>query len=390
MNTLRLPLALAAGALLAGAVAPASAQDNVVLTTAVPFLQIEPDSRAAGMGMTGVALADNAYAPYWNPAGLAGQDGAEVSFTYAPWLPALGADLSYNHLSGKYGLGEAGTLGGHFTFFDLGEQVATDDQGNSLGNFSSYEISAGLSYGYPVTENLKVGTGARVIYSNLTGGVDVLDAETNPGVSFGVDLGVQYTGPDLGLGQSSRPTVAFNLANMGPGISYTQDTPFPDAIPTTLRFGGALETELDEFNTVTLALDLNKVIVNRDSSGYDPFYQALFSAWETRTVKTNPGIEGTCAELAEDEDANNDCREVSALRSLTLGAGAEYWYNDLIAFRGGYFYEDPANGNRQFLTFGTGIRYSLVGVDISYIYALEEDSPLADQLRFSLLLNIPR
>ncbi|MEM0963390.1 MAG: hypothetical protein AAGK21_12730, partial [Bacteroidota bacterium] len=86
----------------------------------------------------------------------------------------------------------------------------------------------------------------------------------------------------------------------------------------------------------------------------------------------------------------NDCRTVSGLRSLTLGTGMEYWYNDLLALRAGYFYEDPANGNRQFLTFGTGIRYSLVGVDISYIYALQENSPLADQLRFSLLLNIPR
>ena len=78
------------------------------------------------------------------------------------------------------------------------------------------------------------------------------------------------------------------------------------------------------------------------------------------------------------------------LRQLTLGTGLEYWYNDLLALRGGYFYEDPANGNREFITFGAGIRYNVVGFDLSYIYALAEDSPLADQLRFSLLLNVPR
>lgn len=388
--THRLAPVLALLALLAG---PAWAQDNVVLTTAVPFLQIEPDSRAAGMGMTGVALADNAYAPFWNPAGLAGQTGTEFSFTHAPWLPALGADLSYNHISGKHGLGSKGTLGGHFTFFDLGRQIATDDQGNVIGpadGFSSYEIAAGLSYGYPVTENLKVGTGARFVYSNLTSGFEVEGLETNPGVTFGVDLGVQYTGPDLGLGERSRPTLGVNLANMGPGISYTDSTGLPDAIPTTLRFGGALDTQIDEFNRVIVALDLNKVVVSRDSSGeYDPFYEALFSSWESRTVKTT-GEQGTCTQLAADNDASNDCESVSAFRSLTLGAGLEYWYNDLLALRGGYFYEDPANGNRQFLTFGTGFRYSLVGVDISYIYALEENSPLADQLRFSILLNVPR
>ena len=396
----RLLLPLGALALLA---APASAQPappdpddgELVLTTAVPFLQIEPDSRASGMGMTGVAIADNAYAPFWNPAGLAGQEGTEVSFTHAPWLPALGANLSYEHLSAKHGMGEAGTVGGHFTYFDLGTQVATNDQGQPLGNFSSYELALGVSYGYPVTDKLAVGTGARLIYSNLTGGLDVENLDTSAGVSFGVDLGAKYELPDLGLGQSSVPTVAFNLANMGPGISYTEFNEFPDAIPTTLRLGTALDTQLDDFNRIQLAADVNKVIVRprRNEAGdleYDPFYKALFTSWETRTIKTVREANKTCDDLATDDNADNDCEEVSGLRSVTVGLGAEYWYNDLFALRTGYFYEDPANGNRQFLTFGTGIRYSLVGVDISYIYALEEDSPLSEQLRFSLLLNIPR
>lgn len=392
------PLLLAALALVA---LPALAQqevEEIVLTTAVPFLQIEPDSRAAGMGMAGVAVADNAYAPFWNPAGLAGQTGTEVSFTHAPWLPALGANLSYEHLSGKYGLGSAGTLGGHLTYFDLGTQTATDETGFELGTFSSYEFALGLSYGYPVTENFAIGTGARLIYSNLTGGTDVGGASTSAGTSFGVDLGAKYTGPDLGLGQSSRPTVAFNLANMGPGISYVDSVPgdtvlaAPDAIPTTLRFGAALDTRLDDFNRITLALDFNKIIVNKDAAtgDYDPFYEALFTSWQSRLVKTTTAPGMTCDDLAADDNATNDCRQVSGLRSLTFGTGVEYWYNDLFAMRAGYFYEDPANGNRQFMTFGTGIRYSLVGVDISYIYALQENSPLADQLRFSLLLNIPR
>ena len=388
---------------LALATAPASAQNEpdpddgeLVLTTAVPFLQIEPDSRASGMGMTGVAVADNAYAPFWNPAGLAGQEGTEVSFTHAPWLPALGANLSYEHLSAKHGMGSAGTLGGHLSYFDLGTQVATDEQGNSLGNFSSYEFALGASYGYPVTDKFSVGTGARLIYSNLTGGLELTDqTQTSAGVSFGVDLGLKYELPDLGLGQSATPTVAVNLANMGPGISYTEFNEFPDAIPTTLRMGAALDTQRDDFNRILLAADVNKIVVRprRNEDGdleYDPFYKALFTSWQTRTIKTVREAGKTCDDLSADDNADNDCQEVSGLRSVTLGLGAEYWYNDLFALRTGYFYEDPANGNRQFLTFGTGIRYSLVGVDISYIYALQENSPLADQLRFSLLLNIPR
>ena len=90
----RLLFATVAAAVSLSPIANAQDDGNVVITTAVPFLQIEPDSRSAGMGMTGVAVADNAYAPFWNPAGLAGQEGTEVSLTHAPWLPALGADLT--------------------------------------------------------------------------------------------------------------------------------------------------------------------------------------------------------------------------------------------------------------------------------------------------------
>src|SRR3990170_3526104 len=69
---------------------------------AVVFLQIEPDSRGAGMGNTGVALADNAYSIFWNPAGLAQQSGTELSLTHSNWLPEFNAGLFYEYLVAKH------------------------------------------------------------------------------------------------------------------------------------------------------------------------------------------------------------------------------------------------------------------------------------------------
>lgn len=369
-----LPVSLAAVAVAALLAAPATAQ--IVQTTAVPFLQIEPDSRAAGMGMTGVGVADNASALYWNPAGLAGQTGSEVSFTHAPWLPALGADLSYEYLAGKHTVDGIGTFAGHLTYLNLGEQERTDAQGNVLGTFKSYDLAVGASYGTNITETLSVGTGLRLIYSNLAGGVEVEGQETRAGVAVGVDLGLLWS-PNVGDGKV-EPHIGFNLANMGPSIQYS-DSEQADPIPTNLRFGGSVDVNLDDFNKITWALDLNKLLVDRNEDGsYASFLSAIFSSWGPIEVDLNPN----------DGEANPE--SVGVLRQLTLGTGLEYWYSDLFALRTGYFYEDPANGNRKFLTFGAGLRYSLVGVDLSYIYALEENSPLAEQIRFSVMLNIDR
>ena len=66
----------------------------------------------------------------------------------------------------------------------------------------------------------------------------------------------------------------------------------------------------------------------------------------------------------------------------------EYWYNDLFALRSGFYYEDPNNGDRKYITFGAGLRYNAFGIDFSYIKTLESDHPLANTLRFSVLLNL--
>jgi long-subunit fatty acid transport protein len=345
------------------------------------FLQIEPDSRAAGMGNSGVALADNASAIFWNPAGLADQRGAEFSLTHAQWLPALTSDLFYEYLVGKYHIEGIGTVGGHVTFLNLGRQEWRDENNVPLGEFRSYELAVGGSYGMNVTRNLSLGTSLRFIYSNLAGGVEVGGQDTKAGVSVGVDLAALYRAPQFAVsGMTMKPTLGINLANMGPTIQYS-DAAQSDPIPTNLRFGAALRTEFDEFNALNLALDFNKLLVDRNGDDVKPFYQAIFSSWGGRDV---------CLSTPERCAAGEGFERVGVFRQLTVGTGAEYWYNNLFALRTGLFYEDPYQGNRKFLTFGAGIRYNIVGVDFSYIYPMEEDSPLANTMRFSVLLNMGR
>lgn len=364
--------------LLLGVSIPSVAQVGI---TAVPFLQIEPDSRGAGMGNTGVAIADNASAIFWNPAGLAYQSKNQISITHANWLPAFNADLFYDYLVGTYYVEGIGTIGGHITFLNLGEQERRDSQNIDLGRFNSFELAGGLSYGFELSENFALGTGFRFIYSSLASG-DVDGQSISPGASVGVDLAALYKSNPFSLGgRDASINAGFNLSNLGPSIQYTDEAQ-KDPLPTVLRAGWAFTTELDSrgYNTITIANDISKIMarnerVSGDDEGGGTFeamnsIEALFRSWGT--FEQDQGVENISLSLVD---------------QLMIGTGFEYWYNKQFALRGGYYYEHENNGNREFLTFGAGLRYNVVGVDFSYIYTLEEDHPLADTIRLSLLLT---
>lgn len=348
-------------------------------TTAAAFLKIEPDSRAAAMGGASVALADAASATFWNPAGLAFQKGTELALTHSNWLPEFNAGLFYEHFVAKHHLNGWGTLGGHVTYLFLGEQESRDEQNNPTGTFRSFDLAVGVSYGFKVSERFALGTGLRLIYSNLGSGQIVGSQEAKIGISAGFDLAGLYRTRPFEVGSMKTTLSAgFNLTNMGPKIQYA-DQAQADPIPTNLRLGYAVTFEFDEYNTLTWVADFNKDLVHVDSSGSDPFYEALFSSWRPMEVRSN---------ALNEHEASTE--RLGVLAQMTMGTGLEYWYNNLLALRTGYFYEHPLNGNRQFLTFGAGVRYHIVGVDFSYIYALEENSPLSNTMRLSLLLTLDR
>src|SRR5690554_7421669 len=57
------------------------------ITTAVPFLQITPDSRSGALGDAGTALSPSSSSLFWNTSMLAfSKEKSEVSLSYSPWL----------------------------------------------------------------------------------------------------------------------------------------------------------------------------------------------------------------------------------------------------------------------------------------------------------------
>ncbi len=352
---------------------------QTAVSTGVPFLLIGPNSRFGGMGEAGTAIADDATAMFWNPSGLAYQKkGTEVNFTHSPWLAGLNiGDLFYDYLAARtYVKSINGTLGASLTYLNIGEVIVTDEFGNAdpSRNYKAYEMAFAVAYATDLGSDFAGGITGRFIYSRLSPNDFTVGNEkgTGTGISASFDLSAMYRpfkGPKF---LANRFSTGLDLSNMGPKISYV-DADQADPLPTQFRIGLAYEVVKTEFNSLTLEVDFAKLLVNRelaviDSSGnvvtagsVDPFYEAIFTSWKG-------GISGIA-------------------KSFQTSIGAEYWYNKLIALRAGYFYEDPSNGNRKFYTLGAGLRYSLYGFDFSYISTIEENHPLANTLRFGLLVT---
>jgi hypothetical protein len=75
------------------------------------------------------------------------------------------------------------------------------------------------------------------------------------------------------------------------------------------------------------------------------------------------------------------------IKELQISVGIEYWYDKQFALRAGYFYEHATKGNRKFFTLGAGLKYNVFGLDFSYLIPTEQQHPLENTLRFSLLLD---
>lgn len=357
------------------------------ITTAVPFLQITPDSRSGAIGDAGVALSPDANSTFWNAAKLAFvEEKMEWSMSYSPWLRALVNDMSLAYLSTYYRLSKNQTVGGSLRYFTLGNITFTDEVGTNIREFKPNEFALDMSYGQKFSNNLSGGIAIRYIYSNLTGGQNVNGADSKPGQGVAADVSMFYTNDKLELaGKDSRLNLGVNISNIGNKVRYTNSDK-RDFIPTNLKLGTAYTVNLDKYNQITCALDFNKLLVPTP-----PRYTAdgdSLLAGKSSDVGTATGMVQSFYDAPGDVDNEGNIIAGSVLkeelREINIGGGFEYWYDQQFAFRTGYFYENYTKGNRQFITLGAGLKYQVLTIDVSYLISTTQQNPLANTLRFTL------
>jgi hypothetical protein len=355
-----------------------------VITTAVPFSILSPDARSAAMGDVGVALSPDANASFWNPARIAFADKPyAVSLSYTPWLRNLVNDMSISFLSGYYKWDDIQAVDFSMTYFDLGDIQFTDQTGGSLGDFRPREFAFRSHYSRKLTENFSLAVGAFYIHSNLAGNFDFNGlSQSRPGNSFGVDLGAYYTKQDLNIANMPADiSFGVSIMNIGSKMSYSDDNR-TDFIPTNLRLGGAGTFKLDPYNRITVALDMNKLLVPTppllNSQGQ------IVSGSDPRDLTLLQGM------FRSFGDAPNGVRE--ELQEIIGNFGVEYAYansegEDLFFVRAGYASEHRQKGDRKFFTVGLGARYQVFGLDVAYLIPTRRTNPLSETLRFTLSLR---
>ena len=349
------------------------------ITTAVPFLLISPDSKAGAMGDVGVATTPDANSMHWNPAKLAfTEDDMGASMSYVPWLRALVPDINLSYLTGYKKVDDNQAIGLEMRYFTLGDITFTNITGDVVGQYKPHELALGTSYARKLSRQFSLAISGRYIYSNLTGGQSAGGVKTVAGQSIAADLAGFYAKPIRMGGQDMDLGVGLNISNIGSKVSYTE-TSIRDFIPINMRLGSSLNANIDDYNKISLAFDLNKLLV--------PTPPITDNGEIKLGQSSNVGV--VSGMFQSFGDAPGGFSE--EMKEINYSIGTEYWYANQFAIRAGYFFEHATKGGRKFLTFGSGVKYSAFTLDFSYLVNANNDAgstnPLANTMRFSMTWN---
>ncbi len=347
-----------------------------IISTAVPFLGITPDSRSGGMGNAGVAISPDVNAQHWNPAKFAFIQGdMGFAMSYTPWLRKLVNDINMYYLTGFKRIDEMQVISGSLRYFTLGEIIFKETPDDNPMTVKPNEFAIDLGYSRVLSDHLSGAVVFRYIRSDLNSGISQ-QGDMQPGNSFSADLAFYFRTSANLFGQNTNISSGLNISNIGNKISYDGgDT--KQFIPTNMRLGVAASTDLDAYNSITFTVDANKLLV--PTPGLAAETQDDY-ALEYKDMSVTKAI------FRSFSDAPGGFKE--ELQEISYSVGLEYWYDKQFAARVGYFHEHENKGNRKHFTAGVGLKFNMLTIDASYIIPVVQNNPLANTIRFTLGIDM--
>ncbi len=355
--------------------------------TGVTSLSIAPDARAGALGDVGVATEPDVNSQYWNPAKYPftiARAGASMSYT--PWLRQLVSDIDLINLAGYYRIGDYSAVSASLTYFSLGEVFVEDEM-----TIKPYEMAVDIAYSRMLSETFSAAIALRYIHSDLQYNYA---EDMSPGSAFAADIALYYNRYMMMGNRECLLGLGLNISNIGTKISY-DDGATNEFIPTNLRLGASLLIPIDEYNTISVSADLNKLLVPTrptyrqflEDNGYEEGDNSYYSEYQTWLESTGYNdISPISGIFKSFSDAPGGFSE--ELKEIYGGIGVEYCYNQQFSVRGGYHYENEYKGNRKYFTLGAGFRMSVFSLDAAYLISTAQSNPLDQTLRFSLSFDM--
>lgn len=354
-------------------------QDRVI-TTAVPFLLIAADARAAGMGDQGVATPVDAYAQQWNAAKYVfSQNEQGFGVSYTPYLSELVNDIFLGNVTYYNRLNERSAFGASFKYFSLGEIESRELPEDLPLILSPNQFTLDISYALRLAEGFSMAVAGRYLRSDLK--LAPVDPDATAASTFGVDISAFYRSDIGDYGDfGGRWRAGASVSNIGPKINYDEGGQ-ENFIPTNLKVGGGFDFILDSDNSIGTYLEFNKLLVPTPQDfNQDGDYGDIEDIEKYNSIGA---IEGIFMSFGDAPEGFSE-----ELKEVTWSLGAEYIYQEVFALRTGYFHESPLKGSREFFSFGAGFKYTAVNIDISYLFSTSEVvSPLEGTLRFGLTFD---
>jgi hypothetical protein len=249
-------------------------------TEGAAFLEIPVGARPAALGGSYSALANDAYAPVLNPAGLGFLNSTELAGQHLSYI----SPNYYEFGSFVHPLSKGKALGVSAQYFTTGDIPGTNLDGSSFGTFSNHYGAYALAYGQAVTDSLALGASAKWINAALA------DVSAN---AYAADLGALFKA-------SESLSLAATLTNMGTNLKFLQEG---DPLPMEGHLGAAYKVS----NSFLLTAE---GVYGRNSAGSGHFGMewrpiemvALRTGYRTDTLKG-----------------------LSPLAGLTTGVGLNIW-----------------------------------------------------------------
>ncbi|RMG62047.1 MAG: hypothetical protein D6715_12620 [Calditrichaeota bacterium] len=200
------------------------------------FLKVGAGARAAAMGEAYTAVATDALAAYWNPAGLADGRHSNLTLMHNRWFLDVVSNFAALQLKGT-----SHAFAFHVYHFNIGDiPLRSIPSTLPLETVSAQYLSMGLSYARRLTPRVSAGVTVKYLFEKIY-------VESAPGLA--VDLGLRYRLPVHGV------VIAASLQHLGRMSKLVHER---TRLPTTFRAGVALPLAIKEGWQVLLATDVSK------------------------------------------------------------------------------------------------------------------------------------